>query len=308
MTTTAVHEFGKNIEDAVVRSLWEPRHEWESRVKFVEDHVADYGVEKAVNLSLIWANMKFLECSYPPETEAKVVNYPIPSPDQLRAIRKRTNQTTAERSDESSKRPKLSFAEVSALLSSVHTQSSIKATPLQIQSIANEMCLCKDCLELTEDANYSDKGSKILKSYENTHQDFNFEITKEVEKQNEVWSLVLNGDIVLKRKGDQSVLLEDFVKIMNNWQEANQKPSCLSMVDNQQSDSGYHQEGAKFDSNQWSHSNPSHYSYSSSPNAGYEDPQQGYRPRHGAGDGYRDSRNWGHGQRGRGYGHNQYNY
>ena len=173
-------------------------------------------------------------------------------------------------------RPKLSFAEVSALLSSVHTQSSIKATPLQIQSIANEMCLCKDCLELTEDANYSDKGSKILKSYENTHQDFNFEITKGAEQQNEVWSLVLNGDIVLKRKGDQSVLLEDFVTIINNWQEANQKPSCLSMVDNQQSDSGYHQEGEKFDSNQWSHSNPSHYSYSSSPNAGYEDPQQGY--------------------------------
>ena len=68
------------LSEVVARPLWEPRHEWESRVKFVEDHIAEYSLEKATNLSIVWANMKFLECSYPPGTEAMVThsrhNYP----------------------------------------------------------------------------------------------------------------------------------------------------------------------------------------------------------------------------------------
>ena len=80
---------GRARDPEVTRLPWEPRHEWDSRTAFVEDHVDTYGLEKAVNLSLVWSNMKFLGCSYPPRVEEKVAHYPVPDMATLRARRKR---------------------------------------------------------------------------------------------------------------------------------------------------------------------------------------------------------------------------
>lgn len=77
----------------VKRLPWEARHEWESRVKFVEDQCVVYGMEKAINLSLVWSNMKFLGCSYPPKVEQKVAHYPVPDLSTLRARRRQTEST-----------------------------------------------------------------------------------------------------------------------------------------------------------------------------------------------------------------------
>ncbi len=76
------------VENSVKRLPWEARHEWESRVKFVEDNSDAYGLEKAINLSLVWSNMKFLGCSYPPRVEEKVAHYPLPDLSTLRSRRK----------------------------------------------------------------------------------------------------------------------------------------------------------------------------------------------------------------------------
>lgn len=64
----------------VKRCSWEPRHEWEARVRFVEDHVDVYGLEKAIILSTVWANMKFLGCRYPAQTEQMVNRYEHTAP------------------------------------------------------------------------------------------------------------------------------------------------------------------------------------------------------------------------------------
>lgn len=38
-----------DVENTVNRPHWEPRHEWESRMKFMEDNLAGYGLEKAIS-------------------------------------------------------------------------------------------------------------------------------------------------------------------------------------------------------------------------------------------------------------------
>lgn len=217
-----------NVEEAVTRPLWEPRHEWEARVKFVEDYVHDHGLEKAVNLSLVWANMKFLGCHYPTGTEALVTEYPVPSMDELKARRKCKDSIAKYR-----RREKIAtFAEVSALLDSIHTQTSINATHPQMQAISNEICLCKDCLGWSESETYPNKGLKILEHLKNTRKDIVCELTNK----GDVWSLVINSEVVLKRNNSKELVLEDFVKMLNNWQEANQKPACpLVTVDQPQS-------------------------------------------------------------------------
>lgn len=83
------------VEEVVKQGTWEPRHEWESRVMFIEDNVDRYGLEKATTLSMVWANMHFLGCSYPPRTEALVAHYPLPDMDTLRARRKERKRKTA---------------------------------------------------------------------------------------------------------------------------------------------------------------------------------------------------------------------
>ncbi len=256
----AAYQEKLNVEEAVTRPLWEPRHEWEARVKFVEDYVHDHGLEKAVNLSLVWANMQFLGCHYPPGTEALVKNYPMPSIEELKARRKCKESIAKYRhtSSSMSREKTTSFAEVSALLDSIHTQTSIKATHPQMQAISNETCLCKDCLGWSESETYSNKGLKILEHLKKIRKDIVCELTNK----EDVWSLVINSEVVLKRKNSKELVLEDFMKMLNNWQEANQKPACpLVTVNQPQSEAGL-----GFQSE--SHSSESRY-------AGYSDRRQG---------------------------------
>lgn len=229
-----------DVEVAVTRPLWEPRHEWEARVKFVEDNVDQHGLEKAVNLSLVWANMTYLGCHYPAGTEALVSHYPEPSQQELRARRKCKDSMAAAKHEKTSSEPK--FAEVSALLTSIHTQSSIRATHPQMQTIANKMCLCKDCLGLPENASYSKKGVKVLELLKNKDSNFKYELQNNSSSQStESWSLVINGETVLKGNSSEMLALEDFVKMLNNWQEANQKPACPHVTSEQhQATTDYH--------------------------------------------------------------------
>ena len=219
-TTSSAPSFS---EEKVPRPIWEPRHEWESRVKFVEDNIADYGLDQSLNLSLVWANMNFLGCRYPSGTEALVQHYPIPSMDELKQRRKK-------------KAKMKSFAEVTALLSSAHTQSSLAATHIHIQTIANELCMCKECLKQDSDKaeSFSRKGMKLLECYKQQESAFTYDISEKEGEGNEVWVLKLNGEIVMERSGGTSRLMEEFVKILHNWQEANQKPPCPVLAKQQQ--------------------------------------------------------------------------
>ena len=207
-------------EDKVPRPLWEPRNEWESRVKFVEDNIKDYGLEKALNLSLVWANMKFLGCKYPPGTEHLVQYYPVPSREELKLRRKSVKSVST---------PAPSFEEVSALLSSAHTQSSLRATHLHIQTIANELCLCKECLkqEAGKSESFTRRGMAILDCYKKQESNFTYDILqRQQDLPEEAWTLKINGDVALERNGSMAKLMEEFVKVVHNWQEANQKPPC----------------------------------------------------------------------------------
>ena len=63
---------------------WESRHEWVARISFIEDHLPTYGFERALSLSMVWANMKFLGCRYPEATERLVMHYNVPETDKSR--------------------------------------------------------------------------------------------------------------------------------------------------------------------------------------------------------------------------------
>ena len=67
---------------------WEARHEWIARISFIEDHTPTYGFERALSLSMVWANMKFLGCRYPTATEQLVMNYNVPETDKGRTFPK----------------------------------------------------------------------------------------------------------------------------------------------------------------------------------------------------------------------------
>lgn len=65
---------------------WESRHEWIARISFIEDHLPTYGFERALSLSMVWANMKFLGCRYPDATERLVMHYNVPETDKSRTF------------------------------------------------------------------------------------------------------------------------------------------------------------------------------------------------------------------------------
>ena len=81
----------------VKRNTWEPKHEWESRLLFVEEHLDKYGLEKAIHLSLVWANVNFLGCSYPSHTQELVSEYPLPDQESLRVERKKRERAQRKR-------------------------------------------------------------------------------------------------------------------------------------------------------------------------------------------------------------------
>ena len=55
-----------------------------ARVEFIEDHIDKYGYDRALSLSVVWANVKFLKCRYPPEAEELVQGYPVPQEPRKR--------------------------------------------------------------------------------------------------------------------------------------------------------------------------------------------------------------------------------
>lgn len=67
---------------------WESRHEWVARISFIEDHLPTYEFERALSLSMVWANMKFLGCRYPSATEQLVMHYNVPETDKSREFPK----------------------------------------------------------------------------------------------------------------------------------------------------------------------------------------------------------------------------
>ena len=81
----------------VKRNPWEPKHEWESRLLFVEDNLDRHGLEKAIHLSLVWANVTFFGCSYPAHTQELVSDYPRPDIELLRSERKKRERVERKR-------------------------------------------------------------------------------------------------------------------------------------------------------------------------------------------------------------------
>ena len=81
----------------VKKNPWEPKHEWESRLLFVEDNLDRHGLEKAIHLSLVWANVVFLGCSYPAHTQELVADYQRPDPELLRAEREKRERVERKR-------------------------------------------------------------------------------------------------------------------------------------------------------------------------------------------------------------------
>lgn len=67
----------------VQREPWESRFHWLCRRKFIEDHKNMYTAKRTVCLSMVWANMNFLESSYSKDIEHSVTYYPVPEKNEL---------------------------------------------------------------------------------------------------------------------------------------------------------------------------------------------------------------------------------
>ena len=249
------------VEKAVKRPHWEPRHEWESRVKFVEDNVADYGLEKAVALSIVWGNMMFLGCSYPPGTERLVSSYPVPPLEELKARRKAKQSLKRglgeDDSQGSPKRTKLDDTptDVSSLISSIRSQSErdqqgggfipqyneklSKAVPRSIQAVANAICLCKDCIGCE---GVNERATRLLQKYSDTRDNtFQFEFREETvpqafaQKDGYKCTLLINGESIIEKlvalkKESKASVSAAVLKMADDWQEAHGKPACPSLA------------------------------------------------------------------------------
>lgn len=60
------------------KELRRQRHEtddqFEARYKVYKQYVSKYGEEEAETLSMIFSNIKFMGCRYPPEVEARLAD------------------------------------------------------------------------------------------------------------------------------------------------------------------------------------------------------------------------------------------
>lgn len=250
------------VEKSVKRPHWEPRHEWESRVKFVEDNMADHGLDKAVLLSIVWGNMKFMGCRYPQGTERLVSNYPVPPLEELRARRKAKEslkrvQSCDEDSPVSPKRLKLedTASDVSSLISSIRSQSESKSqdcvfipkydeklsktVPRVVQTVANAICLCKECIG---DKSTKERAVKMLQKYADSRgSPFSFDFKEDVVPQafapanGYKCTLFINGEPIVDKmtaEKDQSkcAVSAEILKMANDWQEACGKPACPNLA------------------------------------------------------------------------------
>lgn len=260
------------VENAVTRPHWEPRHEWESRVKFVEDNVGDHGLEKAVTLSIVWANMKFLGCSYPQGTEKLVDKYPVPSFEELKA-RRRVKESlkrgmSGDDSPTSPKKAKLdtdTITDVSSLIATIRSQSEkshqgggggggggfipefdkelSRRVPRLIQTVANAVCLCKECLG-EESIGDTERVKSMLQKYVNSNDSsFKFEFKEDTiapigadsQEGGYKCTLLINGEsiaekVTAEKNKSKTAVSAEVLKMADDWQEAHGKPSCPKLA------------------------------------------------------------------------------
>lgn len=71
-----------------VKCEWENEIHWEGRRQFLEAHKGTLPTQQLEALSMVWANMKFLGCRYPPGTEARVneleKRFPVDIPKEIK--------------------------------------------------------------------------------------------------------------------------------------------------------------------------------------------------------------------------------
>lgn len=192
------------IHEMVKRKPWEPSHEWEARVMFVEDNCDKYGLEKAIRLSIMWANIHFLGCRYHPNAEAAVMAYPLPGKNELESrCHARKRSLNDEMDGGPAKRPKQSNSpppdsdpagasadqaglatQVAALISSVrHFQEtslrqdasaanpSLPLHPL-LQKVGDRVCVCEKCIAVDRTQNSLGALEKALSVYGRTDKEF----------------------------------------------------------------------------------------------------------------------------------------
>ncbi len=218
------------VEKSVERAQWEPLHEWESRLKFVEDNLNRHGLEKATQLSIVWANMNFLGCRYPVNTESLVSWYPLPSIDEIRERRsrhpiKRPPQESADGVPEA-KKPAPSRQEVSDLISSIRSKTE-QPTGL-VESIGRKLCLCVKCIGECE--NSAVRAQRVLEKHTAICNE-PVEMTFKESPEGHSCVLVFQGETVLEstanhKKDAKSAVCDGLMKKVEEWQEANQLPPC----------------------------------------------------------------------------------
>lgn len=200
------------IHEMVKLNPWESTHEWESRVKFVEDNHEKHGLEKAIRLSILWANIHFLGCRYQPNTEAIVMSYPLPDREALqsRARARKRLQSDDHTDGGPMKRPKLNGSppracsdstsapgdragyatQVAALISSVrHSQESCQTSSQQLDSAAATLspplhpllrkvgdcvCVCEKCIVADRSQNPLGALEKTLSVYGRSDRQFSY--------------------------------------------------------------------------------------------------------------------------------------
>ena len=62
---------------------WESRYHWLCRRKFIEDHKNMYPPDRLICLSMVWANINFMDAKYSEGVEHQVSYYPVPDKSEL---------------------------------------------------------------------------------------------------------------------------------------------------------------------------------------------------------------------------------
>ncbi len=219
----------EHVEIFVERALWEPTHEWESRLKFVEDNLDRHGLEKATRLSNVWANMNFLGCRYPMKTESLVSWYPLPSLNELREKRKhRPAQRSTDRISEARKSAP-SRQEVSDLISAIRSKTEQPGPAFGlVESIGGKLCLCMKCIGQCE--NNAVKVQKVLEKLTALcHEPA--EMTFNESPAGHSCVIVFRGVTVMESTASQKkdaklAVCSDLMRKVEEWQETHQLPPC----------------------------------------------------------------------------------
>lgn len=213
---------------SVERAQWEPLHEWESRLNFVEDNLERHGLEKATQLSIVWANMNFLGCRYPVNTESLVSWYPLPTLDELREKRSRRPKIPS-RESTAVKKPAPSRQEVSDLISSIRSETEQPGVPLGlVESIGRKLCLCLQCIGQCE--NNAVRAQKVLEKHTAICNE-PVEMTFKESPNGPSCVIVFRGETVMEstasqKKDAKSAVCESLMRKVEEWQEMNILPPC----------------------------------------------------------------------------------